>query len=81
MTMTQNSTGTKFAEFTFKYTFDPATGLNLSEVTTVSSSIDGLVYKSSSMYDENTIEITFEVPTGFGYSLSSTFRIDLRNAI
>lgn len=81
MTMTQNSTGTKFAEFTFKYTFDSATGLSLSEVTTVSSSIDGLVYKSSSMYDENTIDITFEVPTGFGYSLSSIFRIDLRNAI
>ena len=81
MNMTQNSTGTKFAEFTFKYTFDSVAGLSLSEVTTVSSSIDGLVYKSFSMYDENTIDITFEVPTGFGYSLSSIFRIDLRNAI
>ena len=81
MSITQNSTGTKFADFTFKYSYDPASGLNFSEVTVVSSTIDGLTYRSSSMYDENTIDITFEVPTGFGYSMDSTFRIDLRNAI
>lgn len=77
--ITSNATGKEAASFTFDYVANAQTGeVTLSNVTLIQSSVDGLVFKSSSMGRDNILNIVITVPTNFGYSLDYTFEVDLR---
>lgn len=81
MVLTEISTNNVLATLSFNYAYDSANAtLNLSNVNFVNLAIDGLTYLGSEL-KENILNISFECPTGFGYSLSTIYKIDLTSPL
>lgn len=72
-----NNTQELIAEFSFSYTFDSESNeVELTDVTLVSSLIDGLKFSSARTGSNNVLNITLSIPTEHG-SLPVTIGVDL----
>lgn len=81
MILKELSTNDILANLSFSYLYDSTlASLEISNVTFVSSSVEGLVYVNSELND-NILRIKFDCPTGFGYSLSTIYTFDLTSPL